>query len=171
MTASGAPMAFLSLGPTYLNVVKGLNITYATFVTSLFMVFGVLGTITGGVISDKIHSRKLVYTIGLGLSMICYPLLPYLTGLLIPFIVMVWGFIFNLAPPAIFAVPSDLLGPELAGVGLGIVNAIIGLSIGYPPLMWGITLKALGSWELGLDMFLVLSVIGVIIGWLPKGVK
>jgi len=171
LLGAAAPMAFASLGPTYLSVTKGLDITYAASITSLLMASGIFGNILGGILSDKIRSRKIVYTVGLGLPMIIYPLLPYATGLLIPVLVIIWGFIFNLAPPAFFAVPPDILDPKSVSVGLGLLSAIMGLAIGYPPLLWGVMVGVLGSWNLSLDAFLVLSAAGTIIGLLPKKVK
>jgi len=163
--------AFLTLGPTYLVEARNLTIVYASFAVSLFMIFGILGTGMGGIISDRIWSRKRVYIPALLISLILYPSLMFSTGLTITIMIIIWGFAFSFAPPALFACASDILGPRAAGLGLGIINSAIGASMAIGPLLFVSLYESMGSWDIALLFFLPLSIAAVIVGLLPKNVK
>lgn len=169
---SGIPLvALLTWGATYLGVVKGLSIGHASFVISLCSVGGVLGSIAGGVISDKIRSRKKVYVFAFVSCLFLYLLLSPATELLLPFLLFALGFALNSGTSPITACISDLCNEKQIGLGMGIVNIANGVILFVGPVTFGLLYSILGSWSSTLYLLAVFYVPAIIFGLLAKDVK
>ncbi len=116
-----ALLAFGTFLPTFLVSVRGYSLGTAGFVASLTSVT-IVSCPLGGWISDRIGSRKLVYTVAF-LLLTAMWLLPFtITGWLIPAFVVVLGMVVGPIPTATFAAVPEVMGrPQLAGIGMAVL--------------------------------------------------
>ena len=120
-----------------------------------------------GLLSDKIGSRKRVYTVALLVVAVLW-LLPYkLTGIGIPVFLAIFGVVAGAVPTMIFAaVPEVMERPELAGIGMGGVVALQNLGLLLGPIMFGRIVQVSGSWALAGYALIPITLFAVLVGWL-----
>ena len=160
-------LAFITFLPTFLVSVRGYSLGAAGFVASLTCV--TIGSCPlGGWISDRIGSRKLVYTVAFLLVAAMW-LLPFkITGWLIPAFTVVLGIILGPVPTAIFAAVPEVMGrPQLAGIGMAVVALGQNLGMFIGPVLFGKLVEVTG-WAGAGYMLIPISLLGVVAGWLVK---
>jgi MFS family permease len=160
-------LAFSTFLPTFLVSVRGYSLGSAGFVASLTSV--TIGSCPlGGWISDRIGSRKLVYTVALLLVAAMW-LLPFkITGWLIPVFAVVLGIIAGPVPTAIFAAVPEVMGrPQLAGIGMAVVALGQSLGMFIGPVLFGKLVEMIG-WTGAGYILIPISLLGVVAGWLVK---
>ena len=172
LVSSGVPLvAFLTWGVTYLNTARELSMSYASYVVSLCSAGGILGSIVGGIISDKIQSRKKVYLPALVFCLFLYLLLPVATNLFLPFVLFGLGCVFNLGSSPIIACVSDLCGERQVGLGMGIVTISNGAILFFGPLTFGLLYSIMESWNSTLNLLALFYIMAIIFGLLARNVK
>jgi MFS family permease len=160
-------LAFSTFLPTFLVSVRGYSLGSAGFVASLTSV--TIGSCPlGGWISDRIGSRKLVYTVALLLVAAMW-LLPFkITGWLIPVFAVVLGIIAGPVPTAIFAAVPEVMGrPQLAGIGMAVLALGQSLGMFIGPVLFGKLVEMTG-WAGAGYILIPISLLGVVAGWLVK---
>ena len=122
----------------------------------------------GGWISDRIGSRKLVYTVAFLLVAAMW-LLPFkITGWLIPAFAVVLGIIAGPVPTAIFAAVPEVMGrPQLAGIGMAVMALGQNLGMFIGPVLFGKLVEMTG-WAGAGYMLIPICLLGVVAGWLVK---
>lgn len=160
--AAGASNTFLA---TFLVDERGYDLTGAALITSLSMVGMAVGSVLAGVVSDRIGSRRRVYTAAL-LALALVLAVPYLIdGPLLGVMLFVFGVIVGAIPSAIFAsVPDAVPHPRLAGAGLA--GIMLGQNLGFAvgPAVFAAVLPPLG-WAAGAAAFGLIVLAAAIIGW------
>jgi MFS family permease len=151
--------------PTYLNIVRGYSLAQAALIVSLASMATIVGCPLMGLFSDRIGSRKKVYTSALLILSVLW-LVPYhLSGLAIPLFLVVFGLVAGALPTMIFAsLPEVMERPELAGIGMGAVVALQNLGLLVGPVMYGRIVQVSGNWALAGYAMIPITVVAVFLG-------
>jgi nitrate/nitrite transporter NarK len=163
-----ALIAISTFIPTFLSTVRSFSMANASFTTSLTMITVLFSAPLAGILSDKIGSRKALFTwpfLVLALMM----LFPFtITGGLIPLWMILMGVIAGAIPTATFAAAPEIMGkPELAGMGMAVVAVGQNLGMFIGPVIFGILVDSSGWATAGYWMIPAL-ILGLVAGWLVK---
>lgn len=157
-----------SFYPAYLKG-TGIDLVLAGRITSIFSFAPiVLGPIFG-ILSDKIGSRKKIYTFGMILGIVASVFMFSMpTGPWPVIWMIVTGITCGAVSSVALACPPEVVGRQAAGLGVGIM--ITGNQIGgfVSPLILGAVRDATGSFVGGGYIIAVLLVIGLVCGLLVK---
>jgi predicted MFS family arabinose efflux permease len=164
-TANGAANTFIAV---FLTKERGFDVAGAAAISSLAMLGMAVGSLGSGLISDRIGSRRRVYTVAL-LASAPMLMLPYVTtGPLLAAVLLLFGMVTGAIPSAIFAsVPDALPHPRLTGAGMA--GIMLGQNAGFVvgPLMFAALLPFLG-WPATAAVSGVLVAGAALIGWRVK---
>lgn len=158
-----------SFMPTFLVKVRGFTMQQAGFVTSLVNIVMLASCPLGGWLSDRIGSRKFVYTI-------CFVVLGFMWALpftlprsLIPMFMIAFGIFAGPLPATIVAsVPEVVKRPELIGFGMAINMLCHHFGEFVGPIMFGRVVDATNSWATAGYVLIPICWIGALSGWLAK---
>jgi predicted MFS family arabinose efflux permease len=151
--------------PTFLNEVRGFSLSQASFITSLPAFIIMISSPLSGWFSDRINSRRLVFSIPyLVLAVIL--LFPFqISGWQIGALMIIYGFVIGFIPTATFAAaPEVMRHPELAGLGLSAI--LLGQNFGQllGPVIFGSIVKSL-SWTTAGFMLIPICLLAFGLGW------
>jgi len=147
--------------PTFLTTVLHVDLARAAFLTSLIALVAVFASPVGGLISDRIGSRKKLIAVPLALMGLMF-LFPFQVSVsLIPVVMILIGIFFGPIPTATFAaVPEIMPSPQLIGIGMGVVALGQNLGMVLGPAMFGKFVDSMGWAAAGYAMIPV-ALIGV----------
>lgn len=130
---------------TFLSTIRNYSLNTASLITSLPMLGMLIFTPLAGIISDKIGSRKKLFTWPI-LAVAGLLFFPFqVTGLLIPLLMLLSGVIGGAVPTAIFsATPEIMRKPEWAGLGMGVLSLGQNLGTIVGPILFGNLAEGLG---------------------------
>jgi MFS family permease len=152
-------LAVSTFYPTYLATVLHIDLARAAFLASLPMLMALFSSPLGGLISDRIGSRRKVIALPLA-SMGALCLFPFhAPGWAIPAVMVLMGIFLGPIPTAIFAaVPEVMTSPQWIGVGMGVIalGQNVGMVIG--PAMFGKLAVSMGWAVAGYAMLPVCAV-------------
>jgi MFS family permease len=118
-----------------------------------------------GMLSDRIGSRKKVYTTALLIVSVLWLLPFHLTGVAIPLFLVVFGLVSGALPTMIFAsLPEVMERPELAGIGMGAVVALQNVGLLLGPVLFGRIVQVSGNWALAGYAMIPITLLGVLVG-------
>lgn len=164
-------LALLSVAtyyPTFLNQVRGYPLTQAAFISSITTIVVLVFAPVAGWISDRIGSRRLVFSLPF-LAIAVLLIFPFrVTGWQIIAILVLQGVLVGAIPTATFAAVSEVMRkPEWAGLGLAVV--LIGQNIGslLGPILFGQIVETSG-WLIAGYMMIPFCLLGFISGWMVK---
>ena len=150
----------------FLIEAKGLTYIEAGTVSSLGTVAGFIGCLLIGVISDRLKKRKLPVILFLGLNTLLLGVLIYLpAGLPVAVYTAIWfamglcGSIWIL----FFSIVSEVLPPESAGIGLGLMNGSSTILSSLVTPVYGTLVDITGSYYLPNIICLGLGALTVLI--------
>jgi MFS family permease len=151
--------------PTYLYTVRGYSLGQAARIVSLSWLGTIVGCPLTGILSDRIGSRKKVYTTALLIVSVLW-LLPYhLSGVAIPLFLAVFGLVSGALPTMIVAsLPEVVERPELVGIGMGAVVALQNLGLLMGPVMFGRIVQVSGNWALAGYAMIPITLFAVLVG-------
>jgi len=161
-------LAFATFYPTFLTTEQGYSLAQAAFVASLPTLVTLASAPLAGWVSDRIGSRKLVYTIPFVLvsGMFLFPF--YVGGWQIPLYLIILGFLTGAIPTATFAAVPEVIGkPQLAGIGMAVIMVGQNLGMFIGPAVFG-GLVEVTSWIVAGYMLMPVCVVGIIAGWFVK---
>ncbi|MEM2455336.1 MAG: MFS transporter [Candidatus Bathyarchaeia archaeon] len=153
-------MGFLMWMPTYLNEIHMLDIKFASFISSLFMVIGIPTPLLASLLVKKIKSRKKFLVICFAASSILFPVSTLISGPLLLLHIIFLGLFAGLLPTIINLCMSELLGP-LSSMGFGLLNLQRGFSMFFGPMVMGVIRDVTDSWDLSfstLSIFTIMSI-------------
>lgn len=131
-----ALLGFQTWGPTLLERFKDLSVDHAGLLVSLLAIVATPLEPVFGWISDKIHRRRALIIAGCGLWTLALFGLLSSTWVLIPSMVVL-GIGLALALPILFSLPSEILNPEEAGIGISVLYACLNLGAAISPVAIG----------------------------------
>ena len=153
----GGFVAFSTYLPTYLRNVYEFGLTGAGTRTAGFAIAAVVARPIGGIVADKIGSRKVV-----AISLAGAAVMSLIIALRLPpeipagtsFVVM--ALFLGLGTGGVFAWVAELAPAERVGAITGIVGACGGLGGFFPPLVMGVTYnEAAHSYTIGLVLLTI----------------
>jgi len=123
-------LGWSSFYPTFLASERGFSLANASLLFSLSTVMSIFSCLIAGIVSDRIGSRRLIFTLP-ALPLAVLPALLYIVhDGWIPVLLIIYGLLVGAIPTAIFsAVPEVMGNPKLAGVGLAVVT--LGQNVGF----------------------------------------
>ena len=140
--------------PTFLTTLRGYTMSSAAFTASLPMIVVMLFAPLSGILSDKIGSRKALFTWPLLAIAVLLPLPFQVSSTLIPFFMILNGMIVGAVPTAAFsAAPEIMRKPELAGLGLGVISLGQSLGMFIGPILFGGLVEQVNWTAASLAMF------------------
>jgi MFS family permease len=154
--------------PTFLNEVRGYPLGQAAFLSSIATILVLFSAPTAGWLSDRIGSRRLVFTLpflGVAISFL-FPF--HATGWQIIALMILQGLLVGAIPTATFAAaPEVMLRPEWAGLGLAVV--LIGQNLGQllGPIFFSEMIEKVG-WVTAGYLLIPFCLIGFVSGWMVK---
>ena len=121
-----------------------------------------------GILSDKIGSRKWLYTIGFIVMALMMPFPFVLTGTLLFGWMILLGVVAGAVPTATFSAAPEIMGkPQLVGLGMAVLTLGQNLGMFIGPVIFGSMVESLGWVATGYWMIPVM-LLGLIAGWLVK---
>lgn len=154
--------------PTFLNAERGLPLAQAALISSITTIVIIFSAPAGGVLSDRIGSRKKPYLVGLAASIILLPLVGALSAGWLIILVIVNGLVMGMIPTNIFAAAVEAAGDERQG-GVAMAVIMVGQNAGMllGPAIFGALADGTG-WPAAFVSLGVMSAVGLLAGWLAK---
>jgi MFS family permease len=151
--------------PTFLVEQRGLDLAGAARLSSLVLVGAAAGSVLSGVVSDRIGSRRFVYTAAaIGLAVLL--LFPFSLGSTwLPVLLLLIGLASGALPAAVFASVPEVMGdPRHAGAGMAAI--MFGQNGGFVmgPLAFGALVTAT-AWTTAGAVLGAVSLAGAAVGW------
>lgn len=161
-------MSFSTFFPTFLANMRGYSLARAAFVASLSTMMVLVSAPLAGILSDRIGSRKLVFSI---------PFLLFAVMMLFPYKIIGWqiyafmillGSFVGAVPTATFAAAPEVMEkPELAGIGLAAVMVGQNLGMFVGPVLFGNLVERLGWVNAGYCL-VPFCLLGFVAAWRVK---
>ncbi len=154
--------------PTFLNSVRGMSLAQASLVSSITTLVIILSAPAGGVLSDRIGSRKKPYLAGLAASIILLPLVGAFSAPWLIVLVIVNGLVLGVIPTNIFAAAVESAGNERQG-GVAMAVIMVGQNAGMllGPVIFGALAEGAG-WPVAFASLAAMATLGLLVGWLAK---
>lgn len=154
--------------PTFLTAQHGLALGPAAWIASITSVIALFSAPAGGILSDRVGSRKKPYLVGFAAAIILLPLtgLVSLTGLII--LVVITGIVLGVIPTNIFTGAVEAAGdPRQGGAAMAVI--MVGQNAGMllGPMVFG-TLAESAGWPAAFASLAVMLAFGLLAGWLAK---
>lgn len=148
--------------PTYIHTVRGVALAQAAGLTSVTSLMSIIAGPAGGLISDRIGSRKRVYLFGLVAAALILPLTGAASLPVLVVLVAAQGLLLSVTPPNIFAAAVEA-GRETGGSGLAMAVVIAGQNVGVlvGPLIFGALAESAGGWGLAFASLPIICLLGV----------
>ena len=165
-------MATMSSGtflPTYLSTVRGMPLAQAALLSSVVSMVTIFSCPAGGLLSDRIGSRKRPFVLGLVLMALFMPLVAVMGTNALVVLIIVQGLVGGLVPTNIFSAGVEVVGDErLGGLAMGVimVGQNAGMLVG--PVIFGALAESAGGWPLAFGSLAVMCLLGAVAGWLAK---
>ncbi len=131
--------------PSFLQTERGMTGAAAAFTTSLLMLISMASGALGGVLSDRMHSRK---------KLIAWPLLCLAILMFFPFsiptnmvavLMLTIGIFIGIIPTCVFAAAPEIMkDPQDAGLGLAVVAFGQNLGMFFGPGIYGMCIDQWG---------------------------
>jgi predicted MFS family arabinose efflux permease len=161
-------MPLVTYYPTFLAEVRGYSLANASLILSISTAIVLFSAPLAGWISDKIGSRKHLFTL---------PFLAFAVIMLLPFNVVGWqiialmavqGVIVGAVPTATFAAVPEIMGkPQLAGLGMAVIMMGQNLGMFAAPVIFGKLVESIG-WAAAGYWLIPVALIGFAIGRMVK---
>lgn len=154
--------------PTFLSAQHGLALGPAAWIASITSMITIFSAPAGGVLSDRIGSRKKPYLAGFVAAIILLPLTGSisLTGVII--LVALTGLTLGVIPTNIFAGAVEAAGdPRQGGAAMAVI--MVGQNAGMllGPMIFGTLVESAG-WPAAFASLAALAAVGLLAGWLVK---
>ena len=144
---NAAVIAFITFAPEFL-VDSGFTPKAANFVAGLVMLGALVVSPVVGFFLTDIKRKAGFIVAGALLTGAIMTLFPLTSTRLVP-LVIILGIAAALGPPAVFALPADLVGPKSQGVAFGIMSTSLNIGILIGPTLVGVAFDQTGSYTMG----------------------
>jgi predicted MFS family arabinose efflux permease len=163
-----AMVALATYYPTFLSEVRGYSLGQAGFLASLASLVVLVSAPAAGWLSDRIRSRRLVFSLPF-LAVALWLIFPFqVTGWQITALMILQGLLLGAIPTATFAAAAEVMRkPEWAGLGLAVV--LIGQNLGQllGPIFFSQMVGSFG-WATAGYLLIPFCLLGFISGWMVK---
>jgi MFS family permease len=155
-------LALVTYLPTFLGVTYGVSLQQAGLLTGIPSLVSIFAGAAGGVLSDRIGSRKRVSLAGLLVMAAAMPLTVVIAptvGLVL--LLVVQGLAMGLVPTNIFSAAVEMVGGgRRGGLAMGII--MVGQNAGFllGPVVFGLLVQSSGGWPLAYGSLAAMSLVG-----------
>ncbi|RJX25602.1 MAG: MFS transporter [Dethiobacter sp.] len=153
MTFNAAAISFLTFAPDYYRT-AGYGVTYAGFLTSLFMLGSLLLSPLIGYLTDRIGKVE-IFIAGGSIALAVLLMLITGTGLNPLLLAILIGLMAAFIPAPVFSIVPKLLPPEQVGAGYGVLSTCLNIGALIGPLWVGLSYDGTGSYVYG---FMVMAI-------------
>ena len=115
--------------PTFLATQRGIPLSQAALLAAIPTLVTIFSAPGGGILSDRIGSRKKPYLVGIALAIVLAPLAWVATGPALVVVLVVTGLASGLVPMAIFSAAVEASGHERQG-GMAMAIIMVGQNAG-----------------------------------------
>jgi MFS family permease len=166
---NGAVIGFATYMPTFLTTQRGLTLAQAALLASIPTLITIFSAPGGGILSDRIGSRKKPYLVGLALAAALLPLSGALTVGALIVCVIASGLALGLVPTNIFAAAVEAARDERQS-GMAMAVIMVGQNAGMliGPIIFGALIESAAGWPAAFASLAVMSLLGLLAGWLAK---
>ncbi len=154
--------------PTFLSTQRGIPLAQAALLAAIPTLITIFSAPGGGILSDRIGSRKKPYLIGFAAAALLLPLNVIATGSALIAVLVAGGLALGLVPTAIFSGAVEAAGdPRQGGLAMAIimVGQNAGMLIG--PVVVGALAQSAG-WTVAFASLAVMALIGFAAGLLAR---
>ncbi|MDR3137216.1 MAG: MFS transporter [Coriobacteriales bacterium] len=155
-----------ALAPTFMQMVAGMDMPTANALASITTITGIIGSLTIGVILNRVKNQPLVLVVCFilaGITM-CLELL-FTTVPLMIMMAILCGLLLNICPPALFSnVPHASPDPSVMGAIFGLLA--VGANLGGIPAantVGAIVDATQGNWAMGTIPLAIVAALGIIL--------
>ena len=159
---NAAALSFTTWAPKLFETFQGMSEVNASLLASLLMWAAIFCVPIFGWASDKTGRRKPFAIFGSLLMVLAFLSLAYSSDLALVASIVVLGVAAAMVPPIASALPAEILGPSLAGVGFGITGLCLNLGAAAAQPLVGLILDLTGSYMVSLVGMAVLAALGVV---------
>jgi len=164
-----AYVSFVTWVPAFLHGVRGRSLEHSSFAVSTVPMLAILSCPLAGWISDRLGSRKVIFTLPMILMGI---LIPFTYGLRIEFFLpflIILGFVSGFAPTGVFSAAAEVVGDERLG-GMAMAIILIGQNVGMlvGPFIFGTLVESSGGWEVAFWTLAPICGAGAVAGVLSR---
>jgi MFS family permease len=154
--------------PTFLNTYRGLSLPQAALISSITTLIVIFSAPAGGVLSDKVGSRKKPFIASLAAIIVLLPLVGVVNVTWLIVLVSVNGVVLGAIPTNIFAAAVEAAGDERQG-GVAMAVIMVGQNAGMllGPAVFGALIEGAG-WPAAFASLAVMSALGLLAGWMAK---
>lgn len=151
--------------PTFLTDVRSYSMASASTTSSITMIMVLFSAPLAGWLSDKIGSRKKLFTWPFLIVAVMF-LLPFtLEGIGIPAWLALMGMLAGMIPTATFsAAPEIMKKPELSGIGMAVVTLGQNLGMFVGPIIFA-AIQETAGWSIAGYSMIPFLIIGFILGF------
>ena len=157
-----------SFYPTFLVDERGLSASAASTMGSLLWIASVPSCLLGGFISDRLGSRKLVYTVPAVLMGLAWLVAFSVHGWEIPLYLVVAGLLTGAVATATWTAVPEVMGRH-AAIGVGMAILMFGQSLGFVigPIIFSHLVEGAG-WLVAGWVWVPLALVAAVVGWLVR---
>jgi MFS family permease len=141
---SMAVLSFTTWGKTLFMDFNGASAVQADFLAGLIMLMAFTTPFMGYLAGRVGRCRPLILLSLIGITA-CLALMPTVDGVLQMLLIVALGLFAAIAPPCIFALPPELIGPENTGMGFGMLSTALNFGVLTGPLTVGWVLDTVHS--------------------------
>jgi MFS family permease len=156
-------LSFLSWAPKLSHDYRGLDLVYASTLASSLMLAAIPFAPLFGWASDKIRRRRPFLIAGPLLMALAMFSSAYATGVSLVASVVFLGIAAAMVPPIVALMPTELLEPDVVGLGFGILALCLSIGAALAAPLFGAFLDTTGSMEFSFLGVAVFSIFGSLV--------
>ena len=161
-------LSFVTWAPALLERFQGMQKVEASFTTSILSWVSLIVVPIYGALSDRLGKRKLFFTVGFVLMTIMLIIISLNSGPTIILTFLALGAVSSMIPPIIQTMPSEVLGPDMASVGFGVLTILGNIGPILAPPLIGYILDSTNSYFYSVAILAVLTLLGAVLGLILK---
>lgn len=162
-----AVLSLTTWGKTLFMDFKGVSPVRADFLAGLIMLLAFTTPLTGYLAGRLGRRRPLMLLSMVGMT-VCLALLPGVGITPTVLLLVGLGLFSALTPPCVFALPPELVGPENAGLGFGVLNTALNLGVVLGPVFVGLVLDKTHSEVLVFYTMALFTAFGALLTYILK---
>ncbi|MBW2609192.1 MAG: MFS transporter [Deltaproteobacteria bacterium] len=166
---NASQITYFTYAPDYF-ITLGEDITHAGLLASYPMWGAMILSPLVGIMIDKIGKKWLMISVSFGAMAVLYYLMPRFPAHSAMYAISL-GVFAALLPPAIFALPAELLPPSVMGLGFGIIGTSVGVGAALGPYVAGSLRDVTGNYMWSFNAMAIFAVLGVLTMLLLDGQK
>ena len=159
-------LSFVTWAPALLERFQGMAKVEASFTTSILSWVSLILVPIYGALSDRLRKRKLFFILGFTLMTLMLIIISLNSGPTIIITFLALGAASSMIPPIVQTMPSEILGPDMASVGFGVLTILGNIGPILAPPLIGYVLDSTNSYFYSIVILAVLTVFGTILGLL-----